>query len=181
MDGRPIRAVSGTIVEAGFHVERQVHVHVGEVQKEGFAAGGPHHLDRMLDIAAGQHRLVGLLFDHGRVAHERQGWIGERWHRKAGLAPCLELFLGRLVRLVAHVVGVRQPEPCVEAVFGGKELGLVAAVPLPDDVGAVASRFEHRCDGGFGRVESVRHAGKEHPVAVEVVEPDAAGVATGQH
>ncbi len=60
---------------------------------------------------------------------------------------------GRLTGVLAMVKiidrAADRAKPIIEAVAGGKELWLVAQVPLAADAGGISCRFEHASDGGF--------------------------------
>ena len=77
--------------------------------------------------------------------------------------------------LPPHVVAVGDPEPAVEAVAGGQEGRLVAAVPLADVAGGVPGRREHPGDGDLVRAETQAGPGEEDREAVELAAPDAGG------
>ena len=155
---------------------------MGEVQEERLVDVLAKELDRPFDVATGEHRLVGLLLDHVLPVHQRQRRIGKHggWREPDRSQRVGVLEVG-VADLGAHVVAVRQPEPSVEPVVGRQELGLIATVPLADDLGGVAGVAEHRRDRVLVGVEPEAHAGEEDVQSVEVVEADARRVRAGQH
>ena len=182
VDGGAVGAVARAAVERVLHVQRQVDVHVSEVEKEWPVDVVAHELDRSFDIATGQHRLVGLLLDDLLAIHQRQRRIRQhRRRREAGRPQGLGVFEHGVADLGTHVVAVRQTEPSVEAVVGRQKLGLVTAMPLADDLGDVPGVLQHRGNGVLLGIESVPHPGEEHMQSAEVVEADAARIRTGQH
>ena len=138
VDCGAVGAVARAAVERVLHVQRQVDVHVSEVEKERSVDVVAHELDRSFDIATGQHRLVRLLLDDLLAIHQRQRRIRQhRRRREAGRPQGLGVFEHGVADLGAHVVAVRQTQPSVEAVVGRQKLGLVTAMPLADDLGGV--------------------------------------------
>src|SRR5690606_21378309 len=132
--------------EARRAVVGDVDVEVGEVEEEGLVAVVADEAQGLIDVALGEGFLLGLFLDDLLPAEEGKGRM------LADLAVAAEL--------AAHVVAVRQTEVVVEAVPGGQEGGLVAAVPLADAAGGVAGILEQAGHGLLFRVEA-------HPLARE--------------
>ncbi len=175
-------AIARPRVEGVFDVERKMHMHVREIQEEGPMGVLSDELDRTLDVAPGQHRLVGLCLDDLTVVHERERWVGDhRWQRVPGGDQLGPVFFDETRPLLdSHVVAVWQSEPPIEAVVGGEKLGLIAAVPFADDLGCVPRVLQDRRNGVLRRGKATCAAGKQDVESVEVVEPDPGRVRAGE-
>ena len=66
LDRGAVRPVARRVGEALLHVDREVDVHVGEVQEERVVAGVAEEAHGLGDVALGERRLVGLLLEHAR-------------------------------------------------------------------------------------------------------------------
>ncbi len=179
---RAVFAVRALVEEPILDVDREVHVHVGEVEEERPGPVLADEAERLLEVALGKGGLIGLGLDHLFVEHERQRRILLK--RQSEAAPPQQLCEGWEVIgpvLAAHVVAVREPEVAVEAVPCGQELGLVATVPLAHQLGGVAGVAEERGDRDLGWVQAEFVSREQHREAAQCTEPDTRRIASGEH
>ena len=170
LDRSSVGAVARGVCEAILYVDRQVHVHVREVQEERLTSRAADEAKRLGEEANGERHLVGLLLHHLVVEQQRQRWV----------PTLIATFVGRRADLASHVVAVRQPEELVEAMVHRHQPGLVAAMPLPDHRRSVAGVGQEAGQADLRRRQPDRLAGEQHRQPVEVAEPDPRRIAAGQ-
>ena len=133
--------------EGQARMDRGVHRVVRQIEIERLVLVAPDEVDGLLGVHLDEaalpfpvHQLHDLFIPQQR--HDRH--LGGR-------------------ALLQHVVRIRDAEIVVEALPGGQEFGLIAQVPLADDLGGIPFFFKSLCYSYFRRIKAHRLAREIDP------------------
>jgi hypothetical protein len=120
-------------------IEREMDMHLGQIQKEPAFLVLSYEFDTFLYIAFGQAPLVWLFFDYFIAMQQRKR------RRLPGKGfPCLH----------THVIGIGKPIILIETEGFRQTFPLVPHMPFPDTGRSVASFLEKRREGIFFRIQA---------------------------
>ena len=109
-------------------------------------------LDCPFGVPLRQQIAVNRCVDDGFVFHQRQ-------RRPLRTVQPIAQPPAHVLR---HVVAVGNSEAQIEALPRGQELGLIAQMPLADDGGGIAARFEDLRDRDLTGIQAVGRNGPQH-------------------